>query len=275
MINMKFYFFQRKLRTFIYEKIDKIYISLINYLLPKYVINYCFNSEDALREFANKKNFNFALREKKHILNEYKRHTNIRSDFLSGRRVIESRHRYFSSLVTFYNDNISILDFGGGFQSIHFPIIASNPTKMINTSVYEPFPEVVEFNRKIHLDQDDIKFSDVIPKNKFDFIYFGSSIQYEFSIDIILLAAKRAKYVVISYSPMVLDWDSFFVISVPHNNSFVPIKIWNLYELIKIFEQNGFVLLNQVLTIEDNWNFGIKKYQNLVPDLLLRNSNFV
>ena len=70
MINMKFYFFQRKLRTFIYEKIDKIYISLINYLLPKYVINYCFNSEDALREFANKKNFNFDLREKKHILNE-------------------------------------------------------------------------------------------------------------------------------------------------------------------------------------------------------------
>ena len=272
---MKFYFFQRKLRTFIYEKIDKIYISLINYLLPKYVINYCFNSEDALREFANKKNFNFDLREKKHILNEYKRHTNIRSDFLSGRRVIESRHRYFSSLVTFYNDNISILDFGGGFQSIHFPIIASNPTKMINTSVYEPFPEVVEFNRKIHFDQDDIKFSDVIPKNKFDFIYFGSSIQYEFSIVIILLAAKRAKYVVISYSPMVLDGESFFVISVPHNNSFVPIKIWNLYELIKIFEQNGFVLLNQVLTIEDNWNFGIKKYQNLVPDLLLRNSNFV
>ena len=61
--------------------------------------------------------------------------------------------------MAFYNDNISILDFGGGFQSIHFPIIASNPTKIINTSVYEPFPEVVEFNRKIHLDQDDIKFS--------------------------------------------------------------------------------------------------------------------
>jgi putative methyltransferase (TIGR04325 family) len=274
MINMKFYFFQRKLRTYLYEKIDKIYISLINYLLPKITINYCFKSEDALREFANKKNLSFDLREKKHILNEYKQHTNIRSDFLSGRRVIESRHRYFSTLVSFYKDNISILDFGGGFQSIHFPIIASNPSKIINTYVYEPFPEVVELNRKIHLDQDDIKFSDVIPKNKFDFIYFGSSIQYEFSIDIILSAAKKTKYVVISYSPMVLDGESIYAISVPHNNSFVPIKIWNLYELIEIFEHNGFVLLNQVLTNED-WNFGIKKYQNLAPDLLLRNSNFV
>jgi hypothetical protein len=73
---------------------------------------------------------------------------------------------------------------------------------------------------------------------------------------------------------MVLDGESIYAISVPHNNSFVPIKIWNLYELIEIFEHNGFVLLNQVLTNED-WNFGIKKYQNLAPDLLLRNSNFV
>jgi putative methyltransferase (TIGR04325 family) len=270
----KFYIFQRRVRNFLFRVIDKVYKNFINCLSPKYTISNCFSSEDALYRFADKKNYSLELRNREHILNKYKQNKNIRNDYLSGNKSIKERHEYFSSLIAFYKDNVSILDFGGGFQSIHFPIIASNPSKIINTHVYEPFHDVVKLNKKIHANKDDIKYSDIIPEDKYDFIYFGSSIQYELCKETFISAAKKAQYAVISYSPMILEGKSFYTITVPSNKSFVPIKIWNVNELINFFEQNGFVLLNQVIKYEDKWNYGVEKYKNFIPNLLLKNSNF-
>tara|TARA_A100001015_G_scaffold14600_1_gene17035 strand:- start:666 stop:1511 length:846 start_codon:yes stop_codon:yes gene_type:complete len=267
-------FFKRKLRNKFYRIINKIYERFVDFCLPKYTIGKEFENYGALTQYMKHHRLSFTpVWEKIHIDSKVKRHKQIREEFRSSNTVIETRFQFLTALISFCRRDISILDFGGGFSSIHFPLLAMQFNRKIHTTIYEPFPEVVEANRLIHKEYNDIKFTSTIPEKTFDIIYWGSSIQYVMCEEEIIEASKRAQYLVITYSPVVTSGKTFFTLSVPHNNTLVPIRIWNVDELTKLFLDNGFEIVNRRIC-KENWNFGLNNYKNLTADLMFRNTNF-
>ena len=149
---------------------------------------------------------------------------------------------------------INVLDYGGGLGSTFYKNkdFFSDNCISCEWNVIEQ-KRFVEFGKK-NLECENLKFcyslKDVMFKKKFDFILFGSSIQYiQDNMEILTeCMSLGAKYICLNKTPIGIGSIIVERVKEPIYNAQYPMEIFEEDTLLKVFETNGYVLIDKWLS---------------------------
>ena len=103
-----------------------------------------------------------------------------------------------------HKKRVDVLDYGGNLMS-HVNLINKINTKKIYFTIFNPFSPK-EIKNKINLKIKSTQNLKILPKNKFDLIYFGSVLQYIENLKLInKKVISNSKFVLITHTPITFD----------------------------------------------------------------------
>lgn len=159
----------------------------------------------------------------------------------------ENKYSCVPIIVSMLKDNISILEYGGGDNPI-FSYIKKTTTKNIYSVVIEKESFVKKFSKKIPNEfKNEIFYTDKIDNitdEKFDIIFFGSSIQYSSDHESLLknLFKFNPELIIISRTFFNSLDEDFFVIQNNIPNNIFPYKMINFKNFIQFMKNNKYYL---------------------------------
>ena len=107
-----------------------------------------------------------------------------------------------------HKKRVDVLDYGGNLMS-HVNLINKINTKKIYFTIFNPFSPK-EIKNKINLKIKSTQNLKILPKNKFDLIYFGSVLQYIENLKLInKKVISNSKFVLITHTPITFDKKSY------------------------------------------------------------------
>jgi len=183
----------------------------------------------------------------------------------------ENKYSCIPIIVSILENNISILEYGGGDNPI-FSYIKNATNKNIYSVVIEKESFVKKFRNKIPDEfKNEISYVDNInnvSEEKFDIIFFGSSIQYSNDHESLLskMFNFNSKYIIISRTFFnKLDKD-FFVIQNNIANNIFPYKMINLSNFIEFMSKNKYNLIFNATFKSEHSHESIKEisYKDLI-----------
>lgn len=160
----------------------------------------------------------------------------------------ENKYSCVPILVSLLKDNISILEYGGGDNPV-YSYIKNTTVKNIYSVVIEKKSFVKKFSNKVPDEfKEEISYIDDVDnvsENKFDIIFFGSSIQYSKDHEKLLskMFSFDSKYIIISRTFFNFLDDDFFVIQNNIPNNTFPYKMINFENFVKFMERNSYNLI--------------------------------
>tara|TARA_A100001015_G_scaffold284118_1_gene350165 strand:- start:236 stop:904 length:669 start_codon:yes stop_codon:yes gene_type:complete len=139
-----------------------------------------------------------------------------------------------------HKKRVDVLDYGGNLMS-HVNLINKINTKKIYFTIFNPFlPK--EIKNKINLKMKNIRNLKMLPKKKFDLIYFGSVLQYIENFKLINeKVISNSKFILITHTPITFDKKSY--IAKQSNEKKLFQKIYTLEHIKKILLKNNFQLV--------------------------------
>lgn len=139
-----------------------------------------------------------------------------------------------------HKKRVDVLDYGGNLMS-HVNLINKINTKKIYFTIFNPFlPK--EIKNKINLKMKNTRNLKMLPKKKFDLIYFGSVLQYIENFKLInKKVISNSKFILITHTPITFDKKSY--IAKQSNEKKLFQKIYTLEHIKKILLKNNFQLV--------------------------------
>jgi len=177
-------------------------------------------------------------------LEDKKTQTFLKPEFID----FENKYSCIPIIVSILENNFSILEYGGGDNPI-FSYIKNATNKNIYSVVIEKESFVKKFFNKIPNEfKNEISYVDNINKiseEKFDIIFFGSSIQYSNDHESLLseMFKFNSKFIVISRTFFNLLDKDFFVIQNNITNNIFPYKMINFGNFIEFMKKNKYQLI--------------------------------
>jgi len=139
-----------------------------------------------------------------------------------------------------HKKRVDVLDYGGNLMS-HVNLINKINTKKIYFTIFNPFSPK-EIKNKINLKIKSTQKLKILPKKKFDLIYFGSVLQYIENLKLInKKVISNSKFVLITHTPITFDKKSY--IAKQSNEKKLFQKIHNLEHIKKILLKKNFQLV--------------------------------
>tara|TARA_Y100000768_G_C23967519_1_gene678642 strand:+ start:1212 stop:1880 length:669 start_codon:yes stop_codon:yes gene_type:complete len=139
-----------------------------------------------------------------------------------------------------HKKRVDVLDYGGNLMS-HVNLINKINTKKIYFTIFNPFSPK-EIKNKINLKIKSTQNLKILPKKKFDLIYFGSVLQYIENLKLInKKVISNSKFVLITHTPITFDKKSY--IAKQSNEKKLFQKIHNLEHIKKILLKKNFQLV--------------------------------
>ena len=183
----------------------------------------------------------------------------------------ENKYSCIPIIASTLGDDISILEYGGGDNPI-FSYIKNATSKNIYSVVIEKESFVKKFYNKIPNEfKKEISYIDNIndvSEEKFDIIFFGSSIQYSNDHESLLskMFKFNSKYIIISRTFFNLLDKDFFVIQNNIANNIFPYKMINFDNFIKFMKKNKYQLIFNATFKTEYSHESIKKisYKDLI-----------
>ena len=135
---------------------------------------------------------------------------------------------------------VDVLDYGGNLMS-HVNLINKINTKKIYFTIFNPFSPK-EIKNKINLKIKSTQNLKMLPKKKFDLIYFGSVLQYIENLKLInKKVISNSKFVLITHTPITFDKKSY--IAKQSNEKKLFQKIHTLEHIKNILLKKNFQLV--------------------------------
>ena len=139
-----------------------------------------------------------------------------------------------------HKKRVDVLDYGGNLMS-HVNLINKINTKKIYFTIFNPFSPK-EIKNKINLKIKSTQNLKILPKNKFDLIYFGSVLQYIENLKLInKKVISNSKFVLITHTPITFDKKSY--IAKQSNEKKLFQKIHTLEHIKSILLKKNFQLV--------------------------------
>ena len=139
-----------------------------------------------------------------------------------------------------HKKRVDVLDYGGNLMS-HVNLINKINTKKIYFTIFNPFSPK-EIKNKINLKIKSAQNLKILPKNKFDLIYFGSVLQYIENLKLInKKVISNSKFVLITHTPITFDKKSY--IAKQSNEKKLFQKIHTLEHIKNILLKKNFQLV--------------------------------
>ena len=139
-----------------------------------------------------------------------------------------------------HKKRVDVLDYGGNLMS-HVNLINKINTKKIYFTIFNPFSPK-EIKNKINLKIKSTQNLKILPKNKFDLIYFGSVLQYIENLKLInKKVISNSKFVLITHTPITFDKKSY--IAKQSNEKKLFQKIHTLEHIKNILLKKNFQLV--------------------------------
>ena len=139
-----------------------------------------------------------------------------------------------------HKKRVDVLDYGGNLMS-HVNLINKINTKKSYFTIFNPsLPKVIK--NKINLKIKSTQNLKILPKNKFDLIYFGSVLQYIENLKLInKKVISNSKFVLITHTPITFDKKSY--IAKQSNEKKLFQKIHTLEHIKNILLKKNFQLV--------------------------------
>ena len=139
-----------------------------------------------------------------------------------------------------HKKRVDVLDYGGNLMS-HVNLINKINTKKIYFTIFNPFSPK-EIKNKINLKVKSTQNLKILPKKKFDLIYFGSVLQYIENLKLInKKVISNSKFVLITHTPITFDKKSY--IAKQSNEKKLFQKIHTLEHIKNILLKKNFQLV--------------------------------
>ena len=139
-----------------------------------------------------------------------------------------------------HKKRVDVLDYGGNLMS-HVNLINKINTKKIYFTIFNPFSPK-EIKNKINLKIKSTQKLKILPKKKFDLIYFGSVLQYIENLKLInKKVISNSKFVLITHTPITFDKKSY--IAKQSNEKKLFQKIHTLEHIKSILLKKNFQLV--------------------------------
>ena len=139
-----------------------------------------------------------------------------------------------------HKKRVDVLDYGGNLMS-HVNLINKINTKKIYFTIFNPFSPK-EIKNKINLKIKSTQNLKILPKKKFDLIYFGSVLQYIENLKLInKKVISNSKFVLITHTPITFDKKSY--IAKQSNEKKLFQKIHTLEQIKNILLKKNFQLV--------------------------------
>tara|TARA_B100000035_G_C21017870_1_gene562780 strand:+ start:1047 stop:1715 length:669 start_codon:yes stop_codon:yes gene_type:complete len=139
-----------------------------------------------------------------------------------------------------HKKRVDVLDYGGNLMS-HVNLINKINTKKIYFTIFNPFSPK-EIKNKINLKIKSTQNLKILPKKKFDLIYFGSVLQYIENLKLInKKVISNSKFVLITHTPITFDKKSY--IAKQSNEKKLFQKIHTLEHIKSILLKKNFQLV--------------------------------
>ncbi len=139
-----------------------------------------------------------------------------------------------------HKKRVDVLDYGGNLMS-HVNLINKINTKKIYFTIFNPFSPK-EIKNKINLKIKSTQNLKILPKKKFDLIYFGSVLQYIENLKLInKKVISNSKFVLITHTPITFDKKSY--IAKQSNEKKLFQKIHTLEHIKNILLKKNFQLV--------------------------------
>jgi putative methyltransferase (TIGR04325 family) len=155
---------------------------------------------------------------------------------------------------------LKILDIGSGFANTFF-YLKSNFRKHIDYIAVDLSDIVLALNQRIR-DYGNFKACtlDAVPSEKYDLIYFGSSLQYieAYENHLIQICELKAPVIFISDTPMG-DANTFVTVQVNMEGRRIPRWVFSKIEVISLLENYGYTLVAESLV---DWHQKIHNFDN-------------
>lgn len=169
-----------------------------------------------------------------------------------------TRLNFLPTLLSLYDKEIiSILDVGGGLGTSFIDLKYCIPEKSISMTVLE-LPNVAKSGAKLFEGHKDIQFVDKMPlgKDRFDLVHFGSSLQYcqNYQDTIKKAASLNPQIIAISYTAMGPAL-TFVAVQLNMPGRVIPRLVFNKKELLKMLEDEGYMLIHQSVYFRDGISF--------------------
>lgn len=170
----------------------------------------------------------------------------------------ENKYNLIPILATTFEDEVSILEFGGGNNPIFSYIKFINKYKKVYTTIIEKETFVNKFKNKIPVEYKKfVQYLDTINEVKrenFDIVYFGSSLQYFVNHEELFINIFKfdPKYIAISRTFFSLEIDDFYVLQNNIENNIFPYKMINFNKFLSLLDDNDYKLIYNLDQVTDH-----------------------
>ena len=157
-------------------------------------------------------------------------------------------------------EEIKILDIGSGFANTFF-YLKSNFKKRIDYIAVDLKEIVHTLNQRMHGYGNFKAYTfDEVPSEKFDLVYFGSSLQYveEFENHLVQICKLKPPAIFISDTPMGNE-NTFVTVQVNMEGRRIPRWVFSKTEVIGLLECHGYKLVAESLV---DWHQKIHNFDN-------------
>jgi putative methyltransferase (TIGR04325 family) len=165
-------------------------------------------------------------------------------------------------LTLFPGEEITVLDIGGGLNNTFEYLKFSLTGKKIRVTVIDQSP-LIQKARKLYNEKADLSFEDRMPveKNRFNVVYFGSSIQYfpDYREVIRSVMSLNPQLVVIADSTFGIA-KTFVCAQVNMPDTTIPYTVINKKEIEELVLNYGYGLVHQSTNDNRSYNFNAYEY---------------
>ena len=200
------------------------------------------------------------------MINEFKRNPEVAGNY---------RDRDLLLVIAGMNvKDIKILDIGSGFANTFFFLKTNYKRKIDYVSV--ELTEIVLFlNQRLH-EYDNFKACSLnaMPSEKFDLIYFGSSLQYleDYEDKLIEICKFKAPMIFISDTPMG-NLNTFATVQVNMEDRRIPRWVFSKMDVINLLSRYGYTLVAESIV---DWHQQIHNFENFPTNYhQIRNRNLL
>lgn len=184
------------------------------------------------------------------------------------------RRNFLPTLLTLFSEEeVRVLDIGGGLNNVYEYMKFSLKKKRIHVTVFDQLL-AVQNGKKLYGHVPDLAFVEGFPENRdyFDVVYFGSSIQYFSDCHdlFIKIANLNPRLIVIADSSFGVA-KTFACAQVNMPETTIPYMVINKDELEEVARNSGYELIYQSTNAKDINNFDSYEY----PLNLSRSWNFI
>tara|TARA_X000000950_G_C13810480_1_gene617401 strand:+ start:81 stop:857 length:777 start_codon:yes stop_codon:yes gene_type:complete len=184
----------------------------------------------------------------------------LKSDkFLRPKEIqFENKYNLIPILATTFEDEVSILEFGGGNNPVFSYIKFINKHKKVYTTIIEKESFVNKFKNEIPEEYKKfVQYLNTIyevKREKFDIVYFGSSLQYFVNHEELFINIFKfdPKYIAISRTFFSLETEDFYVLQNNIENNIFPYKMISFNKFLSLLDDNDYKLIYNFDQVTDH-----------------------